>query len=269
MILPNICAVTQISPGPSSLLRHLKVTLTTVNSSTKCELSWPSKTKFSNLRMSQWRAIPKHQRVFTWAIKQNIVILHVPKALLQPAEVIGKVFHAKHQATIGAKPQGLIFHDIVHFYQLADVCDNTTVTKSQEMNSAGSLVGEKTNMTLQQRWVQGSPHSQAHPAAKQNTLSSWNLHKFINSHNTHIYGKYFPGFIWIWVGVFWGLLVIVWETSHSPNFHLMVLHLLTNLFSLKVSQPCGQVKMHFFYHLCSDTLLLFSKLKHLPVHINH
>lgn len=46
--------------------------------------------------------------------------------------------------------------------------------------------------------------------------------------------------------------MIVWETSHSPNFPLMVLDLLMNLL-LKVSQLCGQAKMHCCYHLCSDT----------------
>lgn len=37
-------------------------------------------------------------------------------------------------------------------------------------------------------------------------------------------------------------------TSHSPNSPFMVLDPLMNLFTLRISQVCRQVTMHFSYH---------------------
>lgn len=43
------------------------------------------------------------------------------QAFLQPVEVVGKVLHAEHQASVGAEPERVILHDIVHLDELADV----------------------------------------------------------------------------------------------------------------------------------------------------
>lgn len=52
------------------------------------------------------------------------------------------------------------------------------------------------------------------------------------------------------------------------KFPVMAADLIYLLF-FRVSQICGQAMMLFLIILYSDTLSLFSKLRHLLVHINH
>lgn len=107
----------------------------------------------------------------------------------------------------------------------------------QGVNSAGSLVAEKSNTTLQQRRVQGD-------LSGRGTASSQTKQVM--------------------------LLVIVWETSHSPDFPLTVLDLIMNLFSQKYLSYVARSRCTFLIiSVQTRALLLFSKLRHLPVHINH
>lgn len=59
--------------------------------------------------------------MFTWAVKQDVVILYVTQTFLQPVKVVGKVLHAEDQASIRAKPEGLVLHHVVHLDELTDV----------------------------------------------------------------------------------------------------------------------------------------------------
>lgn len=57
----------------------------------------------------------------TWAVKQDVVIVHMTQRFLQPVEVVSKVFHAEHQTSVWAKPQRAVLHHVVHLDELTDV----------------------------------------------------------------------------------------------------------------------------------------------------
>lgn len=59
--------------------------------------------------------------MFTWAVKQYIVILYMTQGFLQPIKVVGEVLHAKHQASIGSKSERMVLHHVIHLDQLTDV----------------------------------------------------------------------------------------------------------------------------------------------------
>ena len=59
--------------------------------------------------------------VFTWAVKQYVVILYMTQAFLQPVEVVGKVFHAEDQAPVGTKSERRVLHHVIYLDELTDV----------------------------------------------------------------------------------------------------------------------------------------------------
>lgn len=61
------------------------------------------------------------ESIFTWAVEQYVVILGVTQALLQPAEVVGKILHAENQASIRPKSKRLILHHIIYLNKVTDV----------------------------------------------------------------------------------------------------------------------------------------------------
>lgn len=45
----------------------------------------------------------------------------MPETFFQPVEVISEVLHAENQASIGAEPQRVVLHHIIHLDQLSDI----------------------------------------------------------------------------------------------------------------------------------------------------
>lgn len=63
----------------------------------------------------------------TGAIKQDIVVFYVTQTLLQPVKIVGEVLHTEDESSVGAKPQGVIFHHVVHLDKLPDICERDAI----------------------------------------------------------------------------------------------------------------------------------------------